>query len=65
LNNKFDFYVFDLEPKRSRTTNSSLIAASKKPWIELSHLYKSIDGHDIYKSIYESKIAISELTKGK
>ncbi|CAI2170936.1 4833_t:CDS:10 [Funneliformis geosporum] len=51
------------ESKRSRTTNSSLVASSKRPWIELSHLYKSIDGHDVYKSIYESKIAISELTK--
>ncbi|GES81504.1 DNA-dependent protein kinase catalytic subunit [Rhizophagus clarus] len=51
------------ESKRLRTTNSSLVASSKRPWIELSHLYKSIDGHDVYKSIYESKIVVSELTK--
>lgn len=57
--------ISDLESKRLRTTNSSLVASSKKPWIELSHLYKSIDGHDVYKSIYESKIVVSELTKGK
>ncbi|CAG8725954.1 12134_t:CDS:2, partial [Dentiscutata heterogama] len=49
--------------KRTRTTNTGLVAESKQPWIELAHLYKSIDSGDVYKSIYENYIAHNQYTK--
>ncbi|CAG8455683.1 16904_t:CDS:10, partial [Cetraspora pellucida] len=50
-------------PKRARITNTGLVAESKRPWIELAHLYKSIDSSDVYKSIYENYIAHNQYTK--
>ncbi|CAG8470552.1 4251_t:CDS:10, partial [Scutellospora calospora] len=51
------------ESKRKRTSNTGLVAESKQPWIELAHLYKSIDSNDVYKSIHENYIAHNQYTK--
>ncbi|RHZ54169.1 hypothetical protein Glove_429g27 [Diversispora epigaea] len=48
--------------KRIRVKESAT-PESLLPWVELANLYKSIDSHDIYKSIYESHIAHSQVTK--
>ncbi|CAG8511510.1 8195_t:CDS:10 [Diversispora eburnea] len=48
--------------KRIRVKESAT-PESLLPWVELANLYKSIDSHDIYKSIYENHIAHSQVTK--
>ncbi|KAG0227795.1 hypothetical protein BGW42_002714 [Actinomortierella wolfii] len=51
--------------KRQRVGTSSSAAdyEKKKNWVELAKVYKSIDETSIYKSIYESKIAFTDLTR--
>ncbi|KAF8937820.1 hypothetical protein BGZ58_002088 [Dissophora ornata] len=49
--------------KRQKTSESGIHDPKRNSWIELSRIYKSIDEKDIFKSIYESKLATTEFTK--
>ncbi|KAF9390467.1 hypothetical protein CPB97_009177 [Podila verticillata] len=48
--------------KRQRTAGSSS-DQSRATWNELAKVYKSVDEKDIYKSIFENKVATTEFTK--
>ncbi|KAF9135211.1 hypothetical protein BGW39_004143 [Mortierella sp. 14UC] len=50
--------------KRQKTGGSSFQDLKRKNWVDLASVYKSIDEKDIFKSIYESKVATTEFTKG-
>ncbi|KAG0005263.1 hypothetical protein BGZ65_011584, partial [Modicella reniformis] len=49
--------------KRQKTSESGLHDPKRNSWIELARMYKSIDEKDIFKSIYESKVATTEFTR--
>ncbi|KAF9184663.1 hypothetical protein BGZ51_003206 [Haplosporangium sp. Z 767] len=49
--------------KRQKTSDSGSVDPKRRNWIELARIYKSIDEKDIFKSIYESKIATTNFTK--
>ncbi|KAF9401271.1 hypothetical protein BGX21_002182 [Mortierella sp. AD011] len=49
--------------KRQKTSVASGHDPKRSSWIELARIYKSIDEKDIFKSIYESKVATTEFTK--
>ncbi|KAF9205542.1 hypothetical protein BGZ49_003876 [Haplosporangium sp. Z 27] len=59
--------IQEIEPrerssKRQKTSVASNHDPKRSSWIELARIYKSIDEKDIFKSIYESKIATTEFT---
>ncbi|KAF9360792.1 hypothetical protein BGX26_007743 [Mortierella sp. AD094] len=49
--------------KRQKTSVASGHDPKRSSWIELARIYKSIDEKDIFKSIYESKVATTEFTR--
>ncbi|KAG0357941.1 hypothetical protein BG005_002930 [Podila minutissima] len=49
--------------KRQRTAGMSASDQSRATWNELAKVYKSVDEKDIYKSIFENKVATTEFTK--
>jgi DNA-dependent protein kinase catalytic subunit len=55
------------EPKersaKRQKTGKDALDPERNGWIELSRIYKSIDEKDIFKSIYECKVATTEATK--
>ncbi|KAG0205959.1 hypothetical protein BGX33_007637 [Mortierella sp. NVP41] len=50
--------------KRQKTGGSGFHDLKRKNWVDLASVYKSIDEKDIFKSIYESKVATTDYTKG-
>ncbi|KAG0369575.1 hypothetical protein BGZ54_009551 [Gamsiella multidivaricata] len=49
--------------KRQKTSESSIHDPKRRSWIELARIYKSVDEKDIFKSIYESKVAMTDFTR--
>ncbi|KAF9116341.1 hypothetical protein BGX27_003334 [Mortierella sp. AM989] len=49
--------------KRQKTSVASSHDPKRGSWIELARIYKSVDEKDIFKSIYESKVATTEFTR--
>lgn len=49
--------------KRQKVSASGGHDSKRLSWIELAQIYKSIDEKDVYKSIYESKVATTSYTK--
>ncbi|KAG0254733.1 hypothetical protein BG011_005543 [Mortierella polycephala] len=49
--------------KRQKTNDSGNVDPKRRSWIELARIYKSVDEKDVFKSIYESKIATTNFTK--
>ncbi|KAF9439193.1 hypothetical protein BGZ76_009365 [Entomortierella beljakovae] len=58
-----DFDTRDRSSKRQKTSASGSHDSKRGSWIELARVYKSIDEKDVFKSIYESKVATTEFTK--
>ncbi|KAF9155537.1 hypothetical protein BG015_009513 [Linnemannia schmuckeri] len=48
--------------KRQKTGGSGFHDLKRKNWVDLATVYKSIDEKDVFKSIYESKVATTEFT---
>ncbi|KAF9918927.1 hypothetical protein BX616_004199 [Lobosporangium transversale] len=49
--------------KRLKTSGATSHDPKRGSWIELARIYKSIDEKDVFKSIYETKVATTEFTK--
>ncbi|KAI1315202.1 hypothetical protein EDD11_001140 [Mortierella claussenii] len=49
--------------KRQKTSGAGTHDPKRGNWIELARVYKSIDDKDIFKSIYENKVATTEFTR--
>ncbi|GJJ77035.1 DNA-dependent protein kinase catalytic subunit [Entomortierella parvispora] len=49
--------------KRQKTSSSGAHDPKRQSWIELARIYKSVDEKDVFKSIYESKIATTTYTR--
>ncbi|KAG0234361.1 hypothetical protein BGX31_004586 [Mortierella sp. GBA43] len=58
-----DYVPKERSSKRQKTSKSDMFDPERYSWIELARIYKSIDEKDIFKSIYESKVATTEYTK--
>ncbi|KAG0293742.1 hypothetical protein BGZ96_002384 [Linnemannia gamsii] len=48
--------------KRQKTGGSGFHDLKRKNWVDLASVYKSIDEKDVFKSIYENKVATTEFT---
>ncbi|KAF9909938.1 hypothetical protein EC991_007741 [Linnemannia zychae] len=49
--------------KRQKIGGSGFHDIKRKNWVDLASVYKSIDEMDVFKSIYESKVATTDFTK--
>jgi len=58
-----NFQPKERSAKRQKTASSGVHDPKRQSWIELARIYKSVDEKDIFKSIYENKVATTTYTR--